>query len=434
MSTDLWAETGIPAATDTLLKSALDKAFWRLLPLLTLGFLFNFIDRTAVGFAALTMNQDLGLTATQFGWGAGILFIGYCALEVPSNLILYRVGARRWLARIMVTWGLAAMASAFVTGPISFYATRFLLGTFEAGFAPGVYFLLSAWFPVQQRTRMLGWFMLAIPLSTVVGGPLSGLLVQMHGTLGVKGWQWIFLLEGLPTCLIGIATWFMLTDSPASATWLSPPERAALDAQLASEHRDRPHATFSAILADPRVLVLSGITFCFTVGSYGISMWLPLILKSQGLGSGTIGLVSAIPSLFAAAGMLLWAIHTDRTGNRIGNLAMACSLGAIGLGVSYWFPTLVPGLVGVTLALIGITAARTIFFAIPSRFLTGAAAAGGLALINSVGAFGGFVGPFAVGWLKDQTGGFSIPMAALGAFLIVSVLLTLSLRLLLRED
>ncbi len=434
MSTNIRAETRPPVANDDLLKSALNKAFWRLLPLLTLGFLFNFIDRTAVGFAALTMNQDLSLTATQFGWGAGILFIGYCALEVPSNLVMYRVGARRWLARIMVTWGLAAIACAFVTGPISFYATRFLLGTFEAGFAPGVYYLLSAWFPVQQRTRMLGWFMVAIPLSTVVGGPLSGLLVQMHGTLGLKGWQWIFVLEGLPTCIIGVATWFMLTDSPAAATWLTPGERTALDTQLASEHRDRPHASFAGILADPRVLVLSGITFCFTVGSYGISMWLPLILKSQGLSSGTIGLVSAIPSLFAAAGMLLWAIHTDRTGNRIGNLAMACLLGAVGLGLSYWFPTLVPGLVGVTLALIGITSARTIFFAIPSRFLTGAAAAGGLALINSIGAFGGFVGPFAVGWLKDTTGGFSIPMAALGAFLIVSVVLTLSLRRLLRED
>jgi len=415
-------------------QTAMDKAFWRLLPLLTLGFLFNFIDRTAVGFAALTMNHDLGLTATQFGWGAGILFFGYCGFEVPSNLIMYRVGARRWLARIMVTWGLAAAAGAFVVGPISFYVTRFLLGTFEAGFAPGVYFFLSAWFPARRRTRMLGFFMLSIPLSAVVAGPISGLLLQINSFLGLVGWQWMFVLEGLATCAIGVVTFCLLADRPEDAKWLTAGERDALLGMLAREPHDRLHKSFRGVLADPRVLLLSGITFSFTVGAYGISMWLPLILKSQGLGNMQVGFVTAIPNILAAAGMLLWAMHVDRTGRRIANLASACGLGMIGLGFAYLFPGLIPGLVGITAALIGITAARTIFFSIPSRFLTGAAAAGGLAFINAVGAFGGFVGPFGVGWLRDATGGFGIPMFALSVFLLVSVILSLSLRFVLRTE
>jgi MFS family permease len=415
-------------------QSAMDKAFWRLLPLLTLGFLFNFLDRTAVSFAGLDMNRELGLSATQFGWGAGILFFGYCALEVPSNLIMVRVGARRWLARIMITWGLAAAAAALATGPISFYVTRFLLGAFEAGFAPGVYFFLSSWFPARRRTRMLGWFMLSIPLSAIIGGPISSLLLQMHGVWGISGWRWMFILEGLPTCLVGIATLKLLVDRPEEAPWLSEAEKDALTGMLRNEVRERPHARFADILWDSRVWVLSGITFTFTVGSYGITMWLPLILKSQGLNTMQIGWVSVIPNLCAALGMILWAFHVDRTGRRIGNMAVGCALGVIGLGVAYWWPDLVPGLAGMSLALTGITAARTIFFTLPSRFLTGAAAAGGLAFINSVGAFGGFVGPFGVGWLRDATGGFTVPMLMLGMFMVVSVVLSLSLRAVFSEE
>ena len=303
-----------PSKLDDVQRSALRKNAWRMLPLLTLAFIFNYIDRTSVGFAAgLTMNHDLGLTATQFGWGAGILFVGYCAFEVPSNLALHRFGARQWLARIMITWGLASALTAFVVGPHSFYAARFLLGVSEAGFFPGAAYLLSTWFPAQYRTRALAILAVAVPLSSVIGGPFSVLLLAMNGILGLKGWQWMFLVQGLPACILGVLVWRLLRDRPQDAHWLTPAERDALVSMLGEEHRERPASSLRAAFTDVRVLMLAAIQFGFVVGSYGVGIWLPLILKAQGLKTLAVGFTSAIPAGRAwRSGMLLWARHVDR--------------------------------------------------------------------------------------------------------------------------
>jgi ACS family tartrate transporter-like MFS transporter len=419
---------------ETLRASALRKNAWRLVPILTLALVFNYIDRTSVGFAALTMNADLGLTATEFGWGAGILFAGYCLFEVPSGLIQYRVGARRWLGRIMITWGLAAAATALATGPQSFYVIRFLLGVAEAGFFPGTVFYLACWFPAEYRTRVLAWLGLGVPISSLIGAPVSGLLLQMNGFLGLSGWQWMFIVEGLPVCLLGMATLLMLVDEPAQAHWLTHEERNAITTMLAEEQRDRAQSNLWSALKDPRVLVLAAICFSFTLGSYGVGIWLPLILKGKGLSTLTIGFVAAVPYLVTTAAMLLWARRVDRSGRKIANLAAACALGMIGLGLSIIFHSLVPGLIAMTLAIVGTVCARTIFWTIPVRFLTGTAAAGGLAFTNSVGAFGGFVGPFMVGWLKDSTGSFSAGLLGMTVVLAIAVLLTLSLHLMIKEE
>jgi MFS family permease len=421
-------------ALEGLRSSALRKNAWRMLPILTLAFMFNYIDRTSVGFAGLTMNKDLGLTATQFGWGAGVLFIGYCFFEIPSNLALHRFGARRWLARIMITWGVAAAATAFVVGPQSFYAARLLLGIAEAGFFPGAAFLLAGWFPAQYRTRALAMLSMAVPLSSVIGGPFSVLLLELNGVGGLQGWQWMFLVQGLPACILGILVLVMLRDKPQDAHWLTQAERDALITMLQEERRDRPAGSLRAAFTDPRVLLLAAIQFGFVVCSYGVGIWLPMILKAQGLTNLATGFISAIPYICATIAMLLWARHVDRGGSKIGNLAATCFLTALGLVGSVVSGSFLPSLIGLTLALMGATAARALFWAIPTRFLTGAAAAGGLAFINSIGAVGGFVGPFAMGALKDFTGSFTTGLIGLAFLGALSGVLSLSLRLLVREE
>jgi MFS family permease len=279
---------------------------------LGLAYLFNYLDRTSVGTAALQMNQAIGLTASQFGWGAGILFFSYCLLEVPSNMMMYRFGARRWLARIMITWGLAAAATAFAVGPYSFYVIRFLLGVFEAGFFPGVIWYLSIFFPVRYRTSVLALFMAATPLSSLLGSPISAALLKMDGILGLQGWQWMFLIEGLPACVLGLVCLWFLADRPEKATWLTDQERDALVSELAAEKHEKPKKDLWAAMKDIRVLILTGITFAFTIGSYGIGIWLPLILKNHGLTTMQVGWVGAIPYVFATLGMLAWARIVDK--------------------------------------------------------------------------------------------------------------------------
>ena len=398
-----------------------------------LAYFFNYIDRTSVGFAALQMNSALGLSATEFGWGAGIMFASYCLLEVPSNMAMYRFGARRWIARIMITWGLAAAATAFATGPTSFFVIRFLLGVFEAGFFPGVIYFISIWFPAELRTKVLAIFMAGTPLSSLIGGPVSASLLQMDGILGFDGWQWMFLLEGLPAVLLGVACLWVLADTPKQATWLTAAERETLITELDAEKHERPKKDLLGALRDIRVVILTGITFAFTIGSYGIGIWLPLILKGHGLGNLAIGFVSAIPYFFATIGMLVWAWVVDRSGRKLLNLAIALACGAVGLILSIVSSSLVPALAGLTIALVGTISARTVFYTIPQSFLTGAAAAGGLAFINSVGAAGGFVGPFMVGWLKDATGSYSAGMLGMAAVLGVSLVLTGCLHLAMRR-
>jgi MFS transporter, ACS family, tartrate transporter len=422
------------AGADGLLQSAVQKAALRFVPLLTIAYLFNYLDRTSLGFAALTMNQQLGLTPSQFGFAAGIFFLGYSVFEIPSNLLLYRLGARRWLARIMISWGLVSAATAFVVGPNSFYALRLLLGIAEAGFFPGVTFFLAAWFPAQYRTRMLAWFLVGIPLSSLVGAPVCGMLLQMDGIWGLAGWQWLFLLVSLPCVPLGLLTLKLLADRPQDAIWLAPEERDVLDDVLASEVRERAHTALLAALKDPRVLICTAIQFGFTLGSYGIGIWLPLMLKEYHLSNAAIGWIAAIPYLFASVGMILWARYVDEKGRRIVNLAAACLLGAAGLLAPILSGSAAVAVIGFSLALIGVTAARAIFWTIPTRFLTGVAAAGGLAFINSIATVGGFVGPSMMGWLKEVSGSYVVGLLAVAAIMVAATATSLSLKLFITRE
>jgi MFS family permease len=430
------AQQGVPGVLDiskqaraeALLQTAVHKAALRFVPLLTIAYLFNYLDRTSLGFAALTMNQQLGLTASQFGLAAGAFFLGYSVFEIPSNLLLYRFGARRWIARIMISWGLVSAATAFVVGPNSFYTLRLLLGITEAGFFPGVTFFLAAWFPAQYRTRMLAWFLIGIPLSSLVGAPVCGMLLQMDGIWGLAGWQWLFLLVSLPCIPLGLLTLKLLADRPQVAHWLTAGERDALIDVLASEVRERPHSSLLAALKDPRVLICTAIQFGFTLGSYGIGIWLPLMLKEYHLSNLAIGWIAAIPYLFASLGMILWAHHVDRKGSRIVNLALACLLGGIGLLAPIASGSVGLAVIGFSVALVGVTAARAIFWTIPTRFLTGVAAAGGLAFINSIATVGGFVGPSMMGWLKEFSGTYVAGLLAVAAIMLAATAASMSLK------
>jgi ACS family tartrate transporter-like MFS transporter len=413
---------------DPLQEAVLRKTAWRLVPVLTLAYVVNYLDRTNISFAALTMNPDLGLSATEFGVGGGILFLSYTVFEIPSNLVLYRIGARRWIARIMISWGLVSAATALVVGPYSYYFARFALGLTEAGFFPGVAFYLAAWFPAHYRARMLGWFLVAIPVSSVIGAPISGLLMEMDGTLGLRGWQWLFVVEGLPAVILGFMVLSLLVDRPETASFLSPQERELLTGMLAAEHRERPKSSLLAALQDPRVIMLAAVQLGFTLGSYGVGLFLPQIIKGSGLSNLAVSFLTAIPYGFASVGMMAWAWHVDRSGKKISNLTIACALGSAGLVASVLSGSLVVALTALTVALVGITSARAIFWTIPTRFLTGLGAAGGLAFINSIGTMGGFAGPSLMGWLKDLTGTFLVGLLVMAGVLALTTLLAASLR------
>jgi MFS transporter, ACS family, tartrate transporter len=410
------------------------KAAWRLVPFLTIGYLLNYMDRNNVGFAALTMNRATGLTATQFGFGAGVLFFGYSFFEIPSNIALYRFGARRWIARIMISWGLVSAATAFVQGPQSWYVLRLLLGIAEAGFFPGITFYLATWFPAEYRARMLAWFLVAIPASTVVGGPISGLVLQMDGFAGLAGWQWLFIVEGLPATLLGIATLFILPDRPEDASFLTQEERRLVRARIDSERRERETRNLLLALKDPRVLILTVAQFGFTAGSYGVGIWLPQIMKDARLTNLTIGVVTGACYVVASVAMIAWAAWVDRSGRKIKNLTLACLVAAAGLVFAIATANFWLSLIWITVALSGITSARAIFWTIPTRFLTGLAAAGGLAFINSVATLGGFVGPYAVGWLRDATGSFSAGLMAMAGLLVLATVTSWSLKLFVTQE
>lgn len=410
------------------------KIAWRLLPLLTVGYILNYMDRNNIGFAALTMNREVGLSATQFGAGAGILFLGYCGFEVPSNIALYRVGARRWIARIMISWGIVSAATIFVAGPRSWYLLRFLLGVAEAGFFPGITFYLATWFPAEYRARMLAWFLLGVPASSVVGGPISGLLLEMNGIAGIAGWKWLFLLEGVPSVLAGIAILWVLADGPEQASWLSEEERAVVRRRLAGEKREREMRRLLPALKDARVLILAGVQFGFTAGSYGVGIWLPQIMKAGRLSNLQIGFLTGGCYVLASVGMIAWAMRVDRTGRKIRNLVLSCLISTAGLLFAIWTGNFWLSLGWITLALVGITAARVIFWTIPTRFLTGLAAAGGLAYINSLGTIGGFFGPYAMGWLRDRTHSFAAGLLAMAACMATATILAASLRVWVKQE
>jgi MFS transporter, ACS family, tartrate transporter len=406
------------------------KIGWRLMPLLTTAYILNYLDRTNVSFAALTMNQAIGLTATQFGLGSGLFFfLGYCFLEVPSNVALYRFGPRRWLSRIMISWGLVSAAMSLAVGPNSFYLLRLLLGAAEAGFFPGVAFYLATWFPAEYRTRIIAWFMVAIPISSVIGGPASGYLLALDGALGLGGWQWLFIVEGLPAVIVGVVLYLKLPDRPEDAAWLSDDERRVVRERLEAERRPKEVKRLALAFRDVRVLMLAGVQFGFLVGSYGIGIFLPQILDTGRLTDVQIGFVTSGCYAVASVTMIVWAGRVDRRGNKVGNLSAACLVAAVGFALSiifvgnFWISVL-----GIMVAVSGVNAARALFWTIPPRFLSGMAAAGGLAFINSIGTMGGFVGPVFMGWMRDQTGSFATGQLALGGFLLAASVLAWSLK------
>lgn len=409
-------------------QALLRKIARRFLPILILVYFLNYLDRTSIGVAALTMNRAIGLTATDFGFAAGVFFLGYCVFEVPSNLALYRFGSRVWLTRITITWGLVSAATIFVNGPREFYLVRFLLGVAEAGFFPGVIYFLASWFPESYRARILAWFMLGIPASSLIGMPIAGWLLGMNGFAGLAGWKWMFLMVSLPTVVVGCILPFRIVDSPEEAEWLSPTECATLRRIQKTAEREKPHTTIRSALTDARVFLLAVTQFGFLAGSYGIGMWLPQIFKRSQLSNFHVSLLSALPYLFAMVGQLVWAAHSDSKDNKIGDIVGGSVLGGIGLLLSLQRHTWGLSVAGITLALVGIYAARAIFWAIPPHFLSGAAAASGFALINMIGTMGGFVGPYMVGFLKDATGSFSVGLAAMAGLLLLTALAAASLK------
>ena len=408
------------------------KLMLRIIPFVMLLYFVSFLDRVNVGFAALTMNKAIGLSPTAFGFGGGLFFIGYFLFEVPSNLILHKVGARRWIARVMVSWGIVSLASAFVVGPNSFYALRFLLGVAEAGFFPGIILYLSLWFPPRQRAVAAAWFMAAAPISTGIGSPISGAIMKLPSIAGFADWQMLYILEALPAVVLGFFVLKYLTDTPSKAQWLAPEERDWLIAKLKTEADARQsHAGHTAgamrALRDPRVLALALIYFGTSAGLYTLGLWAPLIIKQYGFGSFETGLLAGIPSIAAVVAMILWARHSDRTEERTWHVVIPCALACLGFVFAGNASTALMIVLALVIVNVGISAAKAPLWAMPSMFLSGAGAAAGIAMINSIGNLGGFVGPFAIGWLKNVTGGYSAGLYVVGATLALSAVVTLML-------
>jgi D-galactonate transporter len=412
--------------------STMARVTWRLLPFLLLLYIISWLDRVNVGFAKLQMNADLGFSDTVYGLGAGIFFIGYGLCEIPSNLALVRFGARIWIARIMITWGLISAGMMFVQGVQSFYVMRFTLGVAEAGFLPGIIYYLSQWFPREQRARAVSWFMIGIPLSVVFGGPLSGWLLGFDGHLGLKGWQWLYVVEGLPAVLLGFVVLWYLTDKPADARWLKAEQRQWLSARIEAEHLDaesRHRISVGDALVHPTVWLLALIMFCCQTGSYGLTLWVPTIVKGlSGFSDVEVGLFSALPYIAAAAGMILIGRSSDRSGERFMHVAIPTAIGAIGFIATGLLSSPIPAMMALAVAAVGDYGTRGPFWALPGKFLVGGSAAAAIALINTMGAVGGFVGPYAVGYLKDSTGSFAAPLFLLAGILLVGSVLTLVLR------
>jgi ACS family tartrate transporter-like MFS transporter len=407
----------------TLEQTTMRKVYLRLLPFAIVTYFFCFIDRVNVGFAALTMNKDLGLTASMFGTAAGAFFWGYCLFEVPSNLIMEKVGARFWIARIMITWGILSGATAFCTGPYSFLVLRFLLGVAEAGFFPGLVLFFTYWFPDRHRARIVGGFFVALPLAVMTGAPISTALLGLDGLQGLAGWQWIFIAEAAPTVLLGIAVLFYVTDRPAQARWLSAEERTWLTAIIDDERRRieaRRKVSLLRSFFDPKVLLLSLTWLGMVTAGYGVVFFVPQIIKQLGLTNMQVGWVTMIPYFCGAVSVVTWGWISDRMGERRWNLFWACVVAATGLVVAGLFNGTYGALIGISIAAVGLNGKQGPFWSMPSMFLTGTASAAGIAWINSIGNLGGSIGPFIVGWIKDSSGSFAGGLYCLAGFALMS--------------
>lgn len=421
-----------------LVSTAVRTATKRLIPLLALAYLLNYIDRVNVGFASLTMNADLGLSAAAYGLGAGLFFVGYFFFEVPSNVILHRVGARIWIARIMVTWGVVASSTAFIQGEIGFYVVRVLLGIAEASFFPGIILYLTYWFPRVERARIVALFFLAVPLSSVVGGPLSTWLNSVgDGALGFDaGWRFMFFVEGIPAVLLGVAVLWLLPDRPTRARWLPTDQAVALEERIAAEDaaaagQDRGVA---AALRDGRVVALSVVYFGIVFGLYVLAFFLPQIVAGfeQQFGADyslvEVGLITAVPYAIASVTMVLWARRSDRSGERPLHVAVPAVVGAVAIAGALYMDSPLLVMACVTVCAIGVFAAIPPFWSLPNAFLTGAGAAAGIGLINSFGNLSGFVGPFVAGWLKDLTGDSRAGMWVVAVMMLMSAAIAIGFR------
>jgi D-galactonate transporter len=420
-------------AVEGIERDTMSRVAWRLLPFLLLLYIISWLDRVNVGFAKLQMNADLGFSETIYGIGAGIFFVGYGLCEIPSNLALVRFGARVWIARIMITWGIISIGMMFVEGVWSFYIMRFLLGVAEAGFLPGIIYYLSQWFPRTHRAKAVSWFMIGIPLSLVFGAPLSGWLMRdLDEVMGLHGWQWMFLVEGVPAVILGFVVLGFLTERPADAKWLPEPQRDWLVKRIEAEHVEaqaKHGVSLRAALTHPTVWLLALVMFCCQTGSYGLTFWVPTIVKGlSGYNELEVGFFSAVPYIAAALGMLLVGWSSDRSGERFLHVAIPSVIGALGFIAVGYMAAPALAMIALSVAAVGDYSTRGPFWALPGKFLVGSAAAGAIALINSMGALGGALGPSAVGWLKDLTGGFLGPMLMLSGVLIVGAILTLALQ------
>ena len=398
----------------------------RLIPFLFLCYILAYLDRVNVGFAKLQMLRDLSLSDVAFGTGAGIFFVGYFLFEVPSNLLLKKFGARTWIARIMVSWGIVSSAMMFVRSEWAFYGLRFLLGVAEAGFFPGIIFYLTLWYPSGLRSTRTAWFVSAIAVSGVIGNPVSGLIMDgLSGTLGLAGWQWLFLVEGIPSILVGIWVWFYLDSGIAHARWLEPDEKALLVRNLETEERHKHQVRILDAFKSGRVYALCAIYFTLMIGLYGISFWLPSIVTAMGVkGYLEVGLVTAIPYAVAVVGMVLLSRSSDRTGERRLHYVFNVAAGSLGLVLSAAFrnhPVL--AITFLAIGTLGVIGSMPVFWPVPSAFLAGTASAAGIGIVNSVGNLGGYVGPNIPVWMKGYSGDAAVSLYVIAGVLLIGALI-----------
>ncbi|MFZ1014543.1 MAG: MFS transporter [Terracidiphilus sp.] len=405
----------------------------RILPFVMLLYFVSFLDRLNVGFAAFSMNKAIGLTPQMFGLGSGLFFIGYVTVQVPSNLLLLRIGARKWIARVVIVWGVVSFASAFVVGPYSFCTMRFLLGVAESGFFPGIIFYLSLWFPARQRAIAIAAFMAAAPLSSAIGSPISGALMELPRIAGFANWQWLYMIESLPAILLGFLTLKVLIDKPEQATWLAEDERNWLQQTLAAEHAGHHSGESSiaatwAVLRDPRVLALSLVYLGTSAGLYSVGFWSPLLIKQYGHSPLIVGWLNALPNVVAVVGMVLWARHSDATLERIWHVAIPCFIGGVGLIWAGYAQATTAVVLALVAANFGVNGTKGPIWAVPSQFLSGARAAAGIGMINAIGNLGGFVGPYLIGWIKGHWGSYAGGLNAVGALTALSGVVMLAIR------
>ncbi|SPA34018.1 putative transport protein (MFS family) [Cupriavidus taiwanensis] len=425
-------EAGAPAQEETRIVGMLVR---RLIPFLALIYVVAYIDRSVVGFAKLHMNAAIGISDAAYGLGAGLFFIGYFLCEVPSNLALERFGARRWFARILLTWGLITMAMAFTQGAHSFYVLRFLLGAAEAGLYPGILYFLTKWFPMRHRARIIGLLVLAQPIALIITGPIAGLVLSTQGLFGMSNWQTLFVLSGLPAVLLCLPTLRILPESPASAAWLAPAERAWIERELAADQAAyalKSHGNPLRALRDKRVLLLSLLFLPFPLSIYGLSLWLPTIIKQFGVTDAMTGLLSAVPYLFAVVGLYLVPRHSDRKGERYGHIVVVSGMAALTMALSAWVQSPVLQFLFICLTAFSIYSIQAVVWALPGEFLTGASAAVGIATINSLANLGGYFGPYGIGVIKDATGSLAAGLYFLSAMLVFAVVMAFVVRAALR--